>query len=198
MQMELLKNGCLKILLSQEDLAILGLDLAAMDENDHATREAIHMLLTAARSETGFAPDAGVTVEALPVEDGCLLLFTPSVGVRRMRMRRAVGPYVYELEDAEQLMRLADGLCRLSAPSRRSSPPFGGSSLYRFGGRYRLVVYPAAALPKGAGRLFAEFARPAGEGDAAAAFTAEHGQPVAVGDALTRLCAAMLKAPGSS
>ena len=32
----------------------------------------------------------------------------------------------------------------------------------------------------------------------AAAFTAEHGQAVAVGDALSKLCAALVKAPGSS
>lgn len=73
-----------------------------------------------------------------------------------------------------------------------------GSSLYRFDGRYRLVVYPASTLPKGVGQLFAEFARSAGEGDAAAAFTAEHGQAVAVGDALSKLCAALVKVPGSS
>lgn len=198
MQMEMLENGCLKIMLSEEDLVILGLNFASMEEDNDATRDAIQMLLLAAREETGFAPENGVTVEALPVDGGCLLLFTPSAGHRRVRMKRASGPYIYELEDAEQLFPLADGLCRLGGARKRPLPPMAGSSLYRFDGRYRLVVYPASTLPKGVGQLFAEFARSAGEGDAAAAFTAEHGQAVAVGDALSKLCAALVKVPGSS
>lgn len=46
-------------------------------------------------------------------------------------------------------------------------------------------------LTKEASALLQEFAQPAGEGDAAAAFAAEHGQPLAIGDALPRLWQAM-------
>lgn len=117
MQMEMLENGCLKIMLSEEDLVILGLNFASMEEDNDATRDAIQMLLLAAREETGFAPENGVTVEALPVDGGCLLLFTPSAGHRRVRMKRASGPYIYELEDAEQLFPA----CGRAVPSRRST-----------------------------------------------------------------------------
>ena len=125
-------------------------------------------------------------VEALPLDGGCLLLFTPVEGRRRSRMKRAVGPYVYEVETADQLLGMARSLSRISAP-------LTGSSLYSFGKGYRLVLYPAAPLARGVGDLLGEFARQAGEGDAAAAFTAEHGRPIAVGDALARLCAASKK-----
>ena len=57
MQMEMLENGCLKIMLSEEDLVILGLNFASMEEDNDATRDAIQMLLLAAREETGLAPE---------------------------------------------------------------------------------------------------------------------------------------------
>lgn len=181
--MELTDSGCLKVWLSEEDLAELGLTFESLDYEDPITRDAMKILLTAARKETGFQAEGGLMVEALPVDGGCLLLFTPAENRRRTRMKRAVGPYVYELDNADQLLGMARSLGRAAAP-------LTGSSLYAFGRGYRLVLYPAAPLARGVGDLLDEFARRAGEGDAAAAFTAEHGRPLAVGDALDRLCAA--------
>lgn len=191
MKMELLENGCLKILLSEEDLRTLGLSFDCLDYDNASTREAIQALLLAAREETGFNPVGGLLVEALPVDGGCLLLMTPTVGHRRIRLKRAVGPFVYEVEDAEQLLRLADGLSRYQPAPDVRVQPWAGSSLYQFGDKYRLVLYPSAILPRGMGDLLQEFVRSAGEGDAAAAYTAEHGRAIAVGDALTRLCTAV-------
>jgi negative regulator of genetic competence, sporulation and motility len=182
-RMELTDNGCLKILLSEEDLEGLGLTFERLDYDDPATRDAMKLLLAAAQRETGFDPSGGLIVEALPVDKGCLLLFTPASGKRKVRMKRAVGPYIYELDDADQLLSMARSIGRRAAP-------ITGSSLYRFGGGYRLILYPSDPLPRGMGNLLLEFARAAGEGDAAAAYTAEHGQPIAVGDALSRLCSA--------
>lgn len=101
-----------------------------------------------------------------------------------------MGPYIYEVEDAEQLFRLAEGLLRYRQPLEKRLLPSAGSSLYLFGEKYRLVLYPAAALPRGVQDLMREFSRCAGEGDAAAAYTAEHGRAIAVGDALLRLYSA--------
>ena len=190
MKMELLENGCLKILLTEEDLNRLGLSFASLDYDTPATRSAMQTLLLAARNETGFDPTGGLVVEALPVDDGCLLLFTPTASHRRIRLKKAVGPYIYEVEDAEQLFRLAEGLSRYRQPLQKRLLPSAGSSLYLFGEKYRLVLYPASVLPRGVQDLMREFSRSAGEGDAAAAYTAEHGRAIAVGDALTRLCRA--------
>ena len=68
--------------------------------------------------------------------------------------------------------------------------------LYRFDKKYRLVLYPGTPLSREIGNLLGEFARPAGEGDAAAAYTAEHGESIAVGDALNRICAAVSGSTG--
>ena len=186
MRMELTDSGCLKVWLSEEDLAELGLTFESLDYGDPVTRDAMKIILTAARKETGFQAEGGLMVEALPVDGGCLLLFTPAENRRRTRMKRAVGPYVYELDNADQLLGMARSFGRAAAP-------LTGSSLYAFGKGYRLVLYPAAPLARGVGDLLDEFARRTGEGDAAAAFTAEHGRPIAVGDALNRLCAAVRK-----
>ena len=188
--MEVLENGCLKILLTEEDLYGFGLTFDNLDYDDNTTRDVLQMLLIAARNETGFDPAGGVVVEALPVDGGCLLLVTPTGGHRRIRMKRAVGPYVYEFDDADQLLGLASSISRYRRPEGGKTSPVAGSSLYQFDGRYRLVLYPAAPMPRGVGNLLQEFARAAGEGDAAAAYTAEHGRPIAVGDALARMCEA--------
>ena len=119
MKMELLENGCLKILLTEEDLNRLGLSFASLDYDTPATRSAMQTLLLAARNETGFDPTGGLVVEALPVDDGCLLLFTPTGSHRRIRLKKAVGPYIYEVEDAEQLFRLAEGLSRYRQPLQK-------------------------------------------------------------------------------
>lgn len=190
MKMELTENGCLKIMLTEEDLNRLGLSFASLDYDLPATRSALQTLLMAARNETGFDPAGGLVVEAVPVDGGCLLLFTPTGNHRRIRLKKAVGPYIYEVEDAEQLFRLAEGLTRYRQPLEKRLLPSAGSSLYLFGEKYRLILYPAAALPRGVQDLMREFSRSAGEGDAAAAFTAEHGRAIAIGDALLRLCSA--------
>lgn len=190
MKMELLDNGCLKVLLTEEDLQALGLTFDSMDTTNMATQEAIQSLLLTARHETGFDPSMGLVVEALPVDGGCLLLFTPVCTRRRIRLKKAIGPYIYEAEDTEQLFRLADGLCHHQLTG---SPvqPWTGSSLYQFGDKYRLVLYPSTSLPQEMGNLLQEFVHTAGEGDAAAAYTAEHGKAIVIGDALLRLCMAV-------
>lgn len=121
-------------------------------------------------------------MEAIPLEDGCLLLLTPAYARRRVRMKKAVGPYIYRVPDIDGLFRLAENWNRLQA-QRGDAPErtlTAGSSLYQLGGAYGLVLYPAMPLTKEASALLQEFAQPAGEGDAAAAFAAEHGQPLAI------------------
>ncbi|MPN53930.1 hypothetical protein SDC9_201599 [bioreactor metagenome] len=104
-------------------------------------------------------------------------------------MKRVVGPYIYELDDADAVLSFARSVGDIT-------PPMFGSSLYRFDERYRLILYPGSPLSREMGYLLHEFAHAAGEGDAAAAYTAEHGQSIAVGDALNLLCAAMRQNDG--
>ena len=182
-KMDMLENGCLKILLTEEDLRTYGLTFDNLDYENENTRSALHRLLEEAKRRTGFDSAGSLMVEALPVDGGCLLLLTPTGGKRPVRIRRAAGPYVYELDSADAVLQLAQSVEEESLP--------WGSSLYAFGEKYRLVLYPGAPLSNRMGHLLHEFARSAGEGDAAAAFTAEHGVSIAVGDALGRLCGAL-------
>lgn len=191
MKMELLENGCLKIVLTNEELEEMGLTFERLDYRNAETQKAIQQLLILARQETGFRHNGDLTVEAIPLEDGCLLLLTPSIARRRIRMKKAVGPYIYRVPDIDGLFRLAENWNRLQACRLSDSEAPGisaaGSSLYRLDDAFGLVLYPAMPLPREAGALLQEFAQPIGEGDASAAFAAEHGQPLVIGDALHRL-----------
>lgn len=189
MRMELLENGCLKILLTESDMQQLHLNFEQLDYNDVNMQQALRELLLQAREQTGFDASGNLLVEALPIDKGCLLLLTPAGGRRRARMKRVTGPYVYEIENADRLLQLAAGWHRYTAVLPSSA--IIGSSLYQFGNRYRLVLYTGIAPCKGLQHLLQEFAKPAGEGDAAAAFAAEHGKPLAIGDALNQLCRAL-------
>ena len=195
MRMEPMDNGCLKIWLNTGDMQTLDLRFEEMDARQPATRAAIAKLLQAARTETGFQAADGLLVEALPVDGGCLLLLTPGGALegacpdrRRLRMVRAGGPLVYALDGVDQLFQLEHGWRRFRRPEGRS-PGFRepATSLFRFGSQYRLVVYPSFIVPKGLRSLLSEFGTLVGEGDAAAAYTAEHGQALAIGDAIDQL-----------
>lgn len=105
-------------------------------------------------------------MEAIPLEDGCLLLLTPAYARRRVRMKKAVGPYIYRVPDIDGLFRLAENWNRLQA-QRGDAPErtlTAGSSLYQLGGAYGLVLYPAMPLTKEASALLQEFAQPAAKG----------------------------------
>ncbi|HHV51718.1 MAG TPA: adaptor protein MecA [Clostridiales bacterium] len=192
MKMDLLENGCLKILLTEDDLREFNLTFEDLDYNNVNTRSALHQLLETARRETGFDPSGSFIIEALPVDGGCMLLLTPTGGKKHIRMKRVVGPYIYELDDADTVLHFAK-IVGVYATS-----PLFGSSLYRFNKGYRLVLYPGAPLSKEMGNLLLEFARPAGEGDAAAAYTAEHGESIVIGDALNRICDALCRSSENS
>ena len=188
MKMELLENGCLKILLTEEDLQAYNITFDELDYNNETTRSVLHQLLEIARRDTGFDSSGSLIIEALPVDNGCLLLLTPAGGKRHIRMKRVVGPYIYELDDVD------DVLCFARSMDGRT-PVMLGSSLYQFGDRYRLILYPGSPIAKEVVYILHEYAHIAGEGDAAAAYTAEHGHPIAVGDALGQLCTAMRTGP---
>ena len=181
MHMELSESGCLTMILTDADLLQFGLCFEELDYDKPETRNAIQALLAAARRELGFQTTGSLLVEALPIEGGCLLMVTPAKAGRRMRMKRAAGPFIYAVPDEDALLQLAAGW-------PFDEPLEGGSSLYAFDGGYRLVLYGQTAVGS---LILEECAKQVGEGDAAAAFTAEHGHALLVGDALTQLCAAM-------
>ena len=91
-KMDLLENGCLKILLTEDELRDFNLTFGALDYNNENTRSALHQLLEKAKRQTGFDASGSFIIEALPVDGGCMLLLTPTCDNRRVRMKRWPGP----------------------------------------------------------------------------------------------------------
>ena len=187
MELTRLHNGCLRIWLTETDLERMGLSFDRLDASDPTTRLAMGQILLAAEQQTGFIPSGNLMVEALPIQNGCLLLLSPIGDSQSWKPKRAGGPYIYAVETAEQLLRLAENWKRFAV--REELLP--ASSLYRWDTHYRLIVYPAASFPPGMRQLLTEFTTETGEGDAAAAFIAEHGKALLIGNALPRLSAAL-------
>ena len=186
MRMEKTDTGFLKILLTGDDLAKFSLSFDTHDYRDSHTKDVLRRLIHDASSEVGFVPGEHMLIEALPVDDGCLLLVTPGKPTRRLRLKRAGGPFVYHIDSADLLLQLGQSLARLHP----TAAFWGSSSLYTFAKGYRLIVYPGKTLSAPLNYLLLSLCERIGEGDAAAAFAAEHGTPLAIGNAREKLCAA--------
>ena len=178
-----MRGGGYRVFLSDEDLKAWGLDFASLDSRSPATRALLSAVSLVVHGSGDFESE-GIEVEALPVEGGCFLLLTPTTpAIRKPKLRRAAEPLVYRVPDADALWGLADAIATPSAGRSR----FAAGSLYAFPDGYRLVLYPFEPLSAAMAARLSEWAEPAGVGGAAAAFVAEHGRPLAIGDALQRL-----------
>lgn len=171
--MDLSGNGCLTLLLSDEELSGLGLSFEELDYQSPKTRRMLRTLLQLARQQTGYAPEGALLIEALPLEGGCLLLVTPE-GARPLP--EAEEPTVFFVADGDALLQIA------SAWPAGPHPLGEGSSLYRGEAGFWLILYGGAEAP-----VVFECAEELADGEAAAAFAAEHGTPLFIGDALPRL-----------
>lgn len=166
MQINFTDNGCLTMLLSDDELSAMGLSFTALDRRDPKTQRMLRTLLQVAHRRVGFSPRGALSVEALPTVGGCLLLVTPLGGTQGV-------PAVFHIADEDALLQIASAWQQPAHPSGESS------SLYRTEDGFRLVLYgvtPFAALN--------ECARPTAE---EAAFVAEHGHAWFIGDALPQL-----------
>ena len=174
MKREALPNGRYRIWLTDADMRRWGLDFETMGAGNAATETAITRLLQSLDRRDGRMAES-VTVEAMPIDGGCLLLFTPK-GERVTAM--APQPQIYLLDGAGAVLCLGRAL-----KGTAHLPP---ASLYAWGEQYRLIVYPDLYTPRPS-RLLSEFGHRVAQGAVAAAFTEEHGTAVTVGNALHRL-----------
>lgn len=174
MQIDLSDSGCLTLLLSDEELRSLGLSFEELDDQSPKTQRMLRALLKLARRETGYAPRGALLVEALPLEGGCLLLVTPEESERSRPS--ATPPAAFFVAEADALLQLA------AAWDPAAHTLWQSSSLYRAKGGFWLLLYGGGDAP-----ALYECAEPVADGAAAAAWVAEHGDPIFIGDALPRL-----------
>ena len=171
MKMEPLSSGRLKIWMTESDMHYWGLVFDRMDARDIATRRAVLRLISIARQRLFLPLRDELTIEALPLRDGCLLLLTPT------RSFLPKTPSVYAIHHANDLLQLGDTLARLSPRA------FPAASLFGWKNEYRLILYPDATI-RLREDLLGEFAEPIPVGHA---YIEEHGTPLIIGTALQRL-----------
>ena len=186
MKIEPSQRGRVKIWLTAADMRWWGLTFDTMSRTDAATRSALVRLLQLVRQRMVLPQEGAIRVEALPVEDGCLLLLTPSGD---LLLREWMPPHIYALSTADDVMELG---AALTAVSDEALPQ---SSLYQWGGEYRLVVYADTVRSGEWHGVLSEFADCVGKGYARVAHLEEHGDAVTVGNALNRLRAAYAPLP---
>lgn len=171
MQVKRIPGGTWRILMSDRELTRFGVSFSALQEGDSHTETAIRRILTAVCAKAEMPTGTVLTVEAAPVDGGCLLLITP-------HMQGSV--YIFSLEDAGALLSMAAGIRRLQPDDEVAS-----SSLYVMDGGYRLLLY-GTPTPDHLAQLM-EFAQPTGSGTVSAAKITEYGKAVFVGNALQQL-----------
>ncbi|MBR2406857.1 MAG: hypothetical protein IKB04_07475 [Clostridia bacterium] len=177
MKMEPLKGGSLRIWMTHTDMQHWGLQFERLDARDACTRRALLRLISVAQERLAFRADGELTVEALPIDGGCLLLLAPLTPL----LICPTEPTVYTVHTADDLLRLGSGLCRFPQDTLPTA------SLFAWDEEYRLIVYADKAPTTALRRLLGEFADRTAKGYTAAAFTEEHGRAVAVGNALQQL-----------
>ncbi len=185
MQFHITENGALRVMVSDAELARMGLSFADLDHASATTRTALGAVLLTAEAQTGFTACDRMLIEAIPLEDGCLLLFTPDQQRPRLRLRRAAPTGVWRFADADALLAFAVALRPfVNALERRRALCVG--SLYRQEDTYLLIVYAPSMMPRGMWPILSEFAEHIGDGTTAA-LTEEHDTPVCLHDALLKL-----------
>lgn len=180
MKIEPLGSGRLKVWMTERDMSCWGLRFERMDAQDAATRAAITKILNVARQRDYPSSAEDLTVEAVPMDGGCLFLFTPRHPRPLCRMPQ---PQIYAIDSADELLALGEGLRKIA--------PLPAASLYAFEETYRLIVYPGLCPLQQVRRILPEFSEWIAEGTAAAAWVKEHGRPLSVGNALNDLCRAI-------
>lgn len=150
----------------------MGVDFHALKAHSPRTKAIIRHILRLIYAKEGFAAGVALSVEAAPVDGGCLLLITPTP----LRLPQD-GIHVFTPCDAKALPALA------ATCERAARDTIIASSLYAYEGGYRLILY-APHLPKMIAAQLCEHASYVGGGRGLAAHIAEYGAPLFVGDAL--------------
>lgn len=192
MILELVDETRLLIILSPEDMEDYQLTFDSLDWRDGHSRKVIKEFLQLACRQKGFCPgDSRLLIEAVPDEEGCVLLVTmlPEEKPKRKRYRikenhPALTPFLFRFDQAENLLAAID---RVYRQFYRAKGAACSSRLYLLGGAYYLILYGGRRLPCPVEILLTEYGVYQGKGSQAAAQVLEHGKLLAGEDAISLL-----------
>lgn len=184
MKIELVDDTRLYITLVPSDLKDLNLTFEELSWNDTHSKKVIEDLLKLAAWKTGFKTTGhNLLIEAIPeFLGGCMLKFTllpakTKSTRKKYRIKEPEGPYIYEFENAENVLRAIELLAQ-------NKEPRGKSRLLLNGSAYTLILYPPKKLPERADALLSEYGHFNGRGKSAAAAALEHGRLLADNNAV--------------
>lgn len=190
MILELVDESRLLIILSPEDMADYQLTFDSLDWRDEHSRSVIKEFLRTACRQKGFCPgDSRLLIEAVPDEEGCVLLVTmlpeetPKRKIYRIKENHPVlTPFLFQFDQAENLLAAVDRVYRQFYHAKKVTCE---SRLYLLNRRYYLIMYGGRKLPCPVEILLTEYGSYLGKGRQAAAQVLEHGKLLAGGDAVT-------------
>lgn len=189
MTIEQLDETRLIISLCNEDMQVFSLEYESMGFNDPHSRRVLKRLLTLAGSRTGISvSDKNLMVEAMPHNEGCILLVTliPKSGQSRrtFKIKRPCDCYMAAFSDVEDFLSCIQRLYE-------GGFLFRGSKAYRYGGSYYLILSTGGHMPFKARGLLNEYADAVETNRLEAAKITEHGAPVAQAHAIMQIGSAL-------
>lgn len=185
MRFELLDNQKLRVVLTAADLRRYRLTYEDIDYQNADTRSALLHVLQLAHTETGYLPASGkLFVEIYPLGSGCVIYFgdADSDGVELKTpedaLRAVAEPEVFTFACCDDMIAACAQVFQLYCHRIHKS------SLYYFGGRFHLVLYPLDGSNGSCCAFLCEYARRAQHNSMLAAYLGEHGLPVSMGNAV--------------
>lgn len=176
MKTKALDASHLLIILTARETRALGL-MQGLSWSSLHCRLTIARIFAAACASTNFTLKRDqVAIRAMATADGETVLMFTAVSPakakkgepRKIYRIKCSGPYVYELENAGDLLDVLEHLYHLNT--------LGGCQLLRYGNGYRLILSPYFAMKEKTEAFLKEYARLRGIGKTAAALSLEHGE----------------------
>lgn len=180
-KIEEIRTGCIRIWLSDEDMARYGITYRDMAQGEERTDRMLRRILAVVAQYTGHA-SARYTVEALDTGEGCLLLVTASAYTLA-----AEPPFVCAVTEPQRLFRLAADWCATQTAAY--------SELYVTPHGYIVVIHPDCGNASAQLQRLRRYADRVECGQAAAAAAAEYGTLTSQGDVLQRLAVTVSAPP---
>lgn len=179
MRKKVIDPAHLLVILNQQEAEVFGLN-TRMGWGSPPCRLAMARLFAAASEGTDFVLGHGqITIRAVQSEDGRLVLLFSSVfpskgkmpGERKLfRIKNQPGPYIYSFSSCEDVMKVLERLCTI----RRNGCTGRIRLILWKNSSYRLVFpFPLRSTVRG---ILTEYGKLCGKGQAAAAYTLEHGK----------------------